>query len=115
LADKESGKLKFSKHFGYVSLFPIFFGILDKKSEIFKSVLDNVREGLDSEYGLRSLALNDKKYWKDDDKKYWDGAVWVEMNYLFMRGLKKYYSDAKEAIEFAEKILKPKIENHVCG
>jgi mannosyl-oligosaccharide glucosidase len=40
-------------------------------------------------YGLRSLSTEDSYYGKDEN--YWRSPVWININYLTLRALKKYY------------------------
>ncbi|MFB6097623.1 MAG: trehalase family glycosidase, partial [Salinibacter sp.] len=52
-------------------------------------------------YGLPSLAANDPFY---DPKGYWNGPVWVQWQYLAMRGLLNYGYEA-EARELTDRVL----------
>ena len=42
-----------------------------------------------SKSGVRSLSASDQLY--KVDSNYWRGAVWVNVNYLILRGLHKNY------------------------
>ena len=84
----------FNPHIGYINLFPIFFGDFNEKElgNLFKFLGDK-NEFL-SDYGIRSLVKNDLLYRTGDD--YWRGKIWIQINYLVLRGLKKYFMDNKE-------------------
>jgi len=57
-------------------------------------------------YGVPSLSAQDAYY---NPKGYWNGPVWVEWNYLIMRGLLNY-GYKKEAIALVDKICEGMIE-----
>ena len=50
-----------------------------------------------SDYGIRSLVKNDLLYHTGDD--YWRGNIWIQMNYLTLRWLYKYYNEVNENAE----------------
>ena len=87
----------FSPHVGYVNLFPLMFGYLKKDDNLFKSTLKYLsdKDELYSEYGIRSLSKSDLLYHTGDD--YWRGNIWMNMNYLTLRGLHTFYNDVPEA------------------
>ena len=43
-----------------------------------------------SEFGLRSLARNDAYFGTGEN--YWRGKVWINVNFLVLRALKRTYS-----------------------
>lgn len=49
-----------------------------------------IQAELDSGSGLTSISKNDKQYLINSDA-YWKGPVWININFLFLRGLKLYY------------------------
>ena len=91
-------------HIGYINLFPIIFGFVDpvKDKKQFDNILYYLTEPneLLSPYGIRSLSKNDLLYHTGDD--YWRGNIWINLNYLVLRGLYLYYRNepsAKSAYE----------------
>ena len=92
----------FNPHIGYINLFPIFFGDFNENElgNLFKFLGDK-NEFL-SDYGIRSLVKNDLLYRTGDD--YWRGKIWIQINYLTLRGLKKYFWDNKEVNNIYDKI-----------
>lgn len=62
-----------------------------------------------SEYGIRSLSKDDSKFGRANN--YWTGPIWININYLTLRGLFKYYQEeAKQEYH----ILKNRITSLVC-
>ncbi|KAF9584660.1 Processing alpha glucosidase I [Lunasporangiospora selenospora] len=78
-------------HKGYVSLFPLLLGIVDKNSDKFGHVLDMMHdpELLWSPFGLRSISAQDEFYGQGEN--YWRGPIWININYLALHSLKTYY------------------------
>lgn len=76
---------------GYVTLFPLMFGLIREDSPEFLSTLEAIRseEELWTDFGLRSLSRRDKYYMKND--QYWTGPIWIHMNFLVLRGLRLFY------------------------
>ena len=51
----------YSPHLGYPNLFPIIFGFIDPtNTDILDSYVKMIRKELWTNYGLRSLSINDK-------------------------------------------------------
>lgn len=118
LEERPEFKLKekiFNPHIGYVNLLPIAFGALDIKTEkgekVFRQTLHFLSspDELYSNYGLRSLSKNDLLYHTGDD--YWRGNIWINMNYLVLRGLFKYYKHDTQAYEIYKMIRENLIGN----
>ena len=100
LEDRKEYKNKentFNPHIGYINLFPLFFGDNYKENlgDLFK-YLNNKNEFM-SDYGIRSLVKNDLLYHTGDD--YWRGKIWIQINYLTLSGLYKYYNEVNEDAE----------------
>ena len=89
----------FNPHIGYINLFPLFFGDFenDNLGSLFNYLND--KNEFMSEFGIRSLVKNDLLYHTGDD--YWRGKIWIQMNYLTLSGLYKYF---KEVNKDAEKV-----------
>jgi mannosyl-oligosaccharide glucosidase len=87
----KNGKIEHFCHAGYLSLFPFVHGLVDTNSVQVKSFLDLISDPkrLWTDYGLRSLSQQDEFYGKGEN--YWRGPIWVNINYLVLRSLKKYY------------------------
>ncbi|CAK5279562.1 unnamed protein product, partial [Mycena citricolor] len=79
-------------HQGYLSMFPLFLGLLSPSSPhlgpMFDALLDP--EQLWSPFGLRSLSLSHPEFGQGEN--YWKGPVWLQMNYLVLRSLYTKYS-----------------------
>ncbi|KAK0542742.1 Processing alpha glucosidase I [Tilletia horrida] len=78
-------------HRGYVSLFPLLLRLLPADSPKLGAILDLLSdpEHLWSDYGIRSLSLQDEYFGKDEN--YWRGPIWIPMQYLALGALKKRY------------------------
>lgn len=46
-----------------------------------------------TQYGLRSLETNNTYFRKKSN--YWTGPIWINIQYLVLRGLKLYYWDVE--------------------
>jgi mannosyl-oligosaccharide glucosidase len=94
----------FNPHVGYVNLYPIMFGLLKKEDSAFRNLLNLLKdeEILNSPYGIRSLSKSDLLYHTGED--YWRGNIWVNLNYLTLKGLKLYYHDDQESMQIYEEI-----------
>lgn len=75
-------------HSGYISLFPMIFGLISPESNRLGHVFDMIQH-LQTPYGLASLSKEDPLFGTQDD--YWRGPIWINLNYLVLRSL-KYYS-----------------------
>ena len=93
----------YNPHIGYINLFPLFFGDFGKEElgDLFKYLND--KNEFMSDYGIRSLVKNDLLYHTGDD--YWRGKIWIQINYLTLSGLYKYYKEKdKEAEKIKDKV-----------
>ena len=91
-------------HIGYVTLYPLMFGLLDETSEEFTNLLKYLAdpEELFSPYGIRSLSKSDLLYHTGED--YWRGHIWMNLNFLTLRGLYIHYKDNAEAYSIYKEI-----------
>jgi len=80
------------KHVGYLSLFPFLFGFIPVNSPRLGHVLDIMEDPkiLKTNFGLRSLSASDPQF--ETGENYWRGAIFINMNYLALRALYRYYS-----------------------
>lgn len=74
-------------HKGYISLFPVLVGLVNKDSAKLGKVLDLMEdpEELWSEFGLRSLSKSDGEFGTGEN--YWKGPIWININYLAIQRL----------------------------
>jgi len=109
------GRQGFANHFGYVNLFPLFFGYIKKDSPELDKLLDYMHNEIKiwSNYGLLSLAKDDSMYMKTRDS-YWGGPIWIPINYLALRGLKLYYYENEKARKIYDE-LRENIIRNVCA
>jgi mannosyl-oligosaccharide glucosidase len=104
-------------HRGYISLFPLLSQVLSVDNPHLDGILDMMYDPqhLWSSFGLRSLSKQDEFFGKGED--YWRGPIWMPMNYLVLRALKKKYAalpgpyQAKAAKVYAE--LRTNVVNNV--
>lgn len=105
----------FNPHYGYVNLFPLFFGYLKQEDKAFRNLLNILADEnhLNSPYGIRSLSKSDLLYHSGED--YWRGNIWMNINYLTLRGLKKFYYKDEQASQIYQmlrtKIIKTIFDN----
>eukprot|EP01113_Clastostelium_recurvatum_P025714 TRINITY_DN3093_c0_g1_i2.p1 TRINITY_DN3093_c0_g1~~TRINITY_DN3093_c0_g1_i2.p1 ORF type:complete len:878 (-),score=221.77 TRINITY_DN3093_c0_g1_i2:22-2379(-) len=78
-------------HEGYISLFPLLLGVMPPDSPHLPHVLAMIRDPkkIWSDYGLRSLSKSSPYFGKDEN--YWRGPIWININYLTLRALKRFY------------------------
>uniref|UniRef100_A0A915CHJ0 Mannosyl-oligosaccharide glucosidase n=1 Tax=Parascaris univalens TaxID=6257 RepID=A0A915CHJ0_PARUN len=107
---KEPPRLGFVENtFGYLSLYPVMLQLLPHDSVNLRTVLESIRSEKDlwSNYGLRSISTL-SPYYKahntEHDPPYWRGAIWINVNYLMLSGLKHYSSIAGPNQELAFQI-----------
>ena len=94
-AENDPPRPQFVPHYGYVSLFPLMLGMIPHDAHELGQQLQRLaeREELWSDHGLRSLSKSSSLYGKhntEHDAPYWRGAVWVNINYLVLRSLRRY-------------------------
>lgn len=110
---KDTDGTNFSPHLGYDNLFPLMFGLIENDSDELKKVLDMIRdnEKLWSSSGIRSLSIQDQYYRRNDN--YWTQPIWININYLVLRGLKFYYYKNEKAKKVYDE-LRDNIMRTVC-
>lgn len=81
----------FSPHIGYVTLFPLIHGVLNTTDPALERLLEVMRDEnqMWTNYGLRSLAKSSGLYRTGEN--YWRGNIWINVNYLVLQAIKKYY------------------------
>lgn len=62
---------------------------------MFNATIKAIQSHLDTGYGLASLSTNSSLYLSTKDA-YWRGPVWININYLVLRGLSLFYTSEKE-------------------
>ncbi|KAF2733136.1 putative mannosyl-oligosaccharide glucosidase [Polyplosphaeria fusca] len=69
-------------HVGYVTLMPLFLGLLDANHPRLPAILDLVSDPskMWSPHGIRSLSAQDSEYGTGAD--YWRGPIWINLNVL---------------------------------
>ncbi|KAJ6221677.1 hypothetical protein RDWZM_000222 [Blomia tropicalis] len=82
-------------NFGYANLFPLAMNLLEPDNPKLEIILNNIEDPnqLWSPFGLRSLSRSNfyyDQYNTRTDGPYWRGAIWINMNYLTLKGLKHY-------------------------
>ncbi len=85
-----------------IGFLPLWAGVADhdRAARVVEKLTDSTRFW--REYGVPTLSADDPYY---NDKGYWNGPVWVQWNYLIMRGLQDYgYHD--EACELVDRVAK---------
>jgi mannosyl-oligosaccharide glucosidase len=101
----------FNPHLGYINLYPIFFGLIKTEDPAFRGTMNLLKsdDELFSEYGIRSLSKSDMLYHTGED--YWRGNIWMNLNFLTLRGLYKFYKQNEEAMQVYKKIRDNLIKN----
>ena len=90
--------LKYVKHFGYVSLFPLMTRVLNPQSSKLEKILNDLQNSslLWTQYGLRSLAQSSSLYGirnTEHDPPYWRGKTKHQTFYLSTYHLFRCYMD----------------------
>jgi hypothetical protein len=99
---KTPGDLKREEIIGFL---PLWAGIATKEqaARLVAKLKDTSKFW--REYGVPSLAADDRYY---NPKGYWNGPVWVQWNYLIVRGLLQY-GYVREARELTAKVARAMI------
>ncbi|KAH3756907.1 glycoside hydrolase [Pelomyxa schiedti] len=88
--DTATGTKAFSKHIGYITLFPLIMRLVQPDSPQLSAILNILQDPqqLWSRFGICSLSKSDPFYGTYED--YWRGPVWINMNYLVLGSLRHY-------------------------
>jgi len=94
---------------GYINIFPLIFGLIDANNTKLSHVLNTISNSSQmwSEFGLRSLSKTSFYYNKfntEHEGPYWRGAIWINVNYLTLIGLRHYSSIPGPNQQKAQKI-----------
>mmetsp|Transcript_63413 Transcript_63413/g.87599 ORF Transcript_63413/g.87599 Transcript_63413/m.87599 type:complete len:99 (-) Transcript_63413:284-580(-) len=90
----EAGNKQFDGHTGYLNFWPLFLNIIDTSDERFDIVVSKLIDkdfGMWTNYGIRSLSINDDYYRLGDN--YWTSPIWMNINYLIVTALYNYAQD----------------------
>lgn len=98
-----------SPHLGYVTLFPLALGRVAADSAQMDQLLGLLETVLRTPYGVPSLATNDTLFGTGEN--YWRGKVWVNLNYLVLRGLRAAAAASADA-ERAARIRRVEADLH---
>lgn len=104
---------RFENVYGYVNLFPLFFGLIDNDKVDYTLKFLYNEDTLWSKYGVRSLSKNDRFYMRND--QYWTGPIWININYLVLRGLYIHYVKTNSLAHKIYNELRQNIIDSVCG
>lgn len=86
-----------SPYVGYVNLFPVMLGVVQRDLVKAARTIALAQRELDSEYGLMSVSYASVRLARESELQHqnmWMGYVWPSANLLFLYGLKTYYLDA---------------------
>lgn len=102
-----------SSHVGYVSFWPLMFGLIPNNSKELDALLDLIdTNGVEiAPWGILSLNRNDSMYEKNDN--YWTSPVWINCNYMILKGIKRYYSTNERAMRIYNSVREGLIRNVV--
>jgi mannosyl-oligosaccharide glucosidase len=92
---KSPPSLQYVPHYGYLSLFPLIMNLIPNDSPILgqQIALLQKESELWTPFGLRSLSKSSSLYNKHNtqhDPPYWRGPIWINVNYLVLRALRRY-------------------------
>lgn len=64
-------------------------GMIPYLSSEYNSTIQALKDHLDSGHGITSISMHSPVYMTEG--AYWRGPVWINLNYMVLRGLKLYY------------------------
>jgi mannosyl-oligosaccharide glucosidase len=115
-SDFDGLERKLVDHIGYISLFPMLFGLIPIDSPKLSDTLHLIENDtlLRSPFGIRSLSKSDPLFGTHEN--YWRGPIWINLNYLTLRALHRYYirdGPYKERAEAVYHSLRRSIVNNI--
>ncbi|CAD8045852.1 unnamed protein product [Paramecium primaurelia] len=104
----------YSPHRGYVNLFPLGLGLIDKQRvDIIQQYINFMRGNtMWTQFGIRSLETNSTEFRKKSN--YWTGPIWVNIQFLVLRALKLYYWEIDGVQQFYQDLRHNMIET-ICS
>lgn len=100
-----------SEHLGYITVLPLAFGLIDSDPELQAAAqLLTSRAQLNTTFGLSSLSQDSPLFYESADS-YWRGPVWLNVNYLVVRGIRLYYPQLSGLADR----LAADLTRNVCG
>jgi len=96
---------QFDGHTGYLNFWPFFLGALETDDPRFELTLKKLfaaDSGMLTEYGVRSLSVNDPYYRLGDN--YWTSPIWMNINYLIISALNRYSTDSSVETQLRDEI-----------
>jgi mannosyl-oligosaccharide glucosidase len=91
IVNRNTSRVEFVKHSGYVALFPLLLQLIAPDSPRLGHVLDMLKADLWSRWGVLSLAKSDKLFGSKEN--YWRGNIWININFLACAALHRYGHD----------------------
>lgn len=91
----ENGDKQFEGHTGYLNFWPLFLDAAptsDSRFETMVRMLIDPATGLWTDFGIRSLSVNDPYYRLGDN--YWTSPIWMNINFLITGAFYKFSQDA---------------------
>ncbi|KAJ6248629.1 mannosyl-oligosaccharide glucosidase [Anaeramoeba flamelloides] len=109
------GNGKFSEHTGYIGVYPLCLklephntGNNPRIPQMLK-LLNDTKKLLHPTAGWRSLSPDDSGFLLSGN--YWRGAIWINLNYLCLKGLKYYEDHYPEIKELRSQVRQSIISN----
>ena len=98
---------QYSLHLGIASFLPLAYGLIDDKDELERAIQELTDETtMLCKHGLRSLSAKDQFF--QIDSNLYRGNVFIHLNYLVLRGLKKFY-DKDIAAQEAYRLIRSRL------
>lgn len=80
------------------------FGLIDEHSPAFQATINLMLDPkqLWTDFGLRSLSKENAFFGKGS--YYWRGPIWINLNYLVLRGARKFYPNNELAMNLYDRL-----------